>query len=158
MQGFAVGDRVALLSGHAYAEHDFAAADALVKLPPQLAGKPFPGEPLACAMNIFRRSDIQPGQNVAIVGVGFLGAALTALAARAGARVVALSRRPFALSMAEAARRGRGPAVWMIRRGPSQQARQLCPRRWLRAGHRMCRLAGGAGCRLRAYRQRAPGS
>jgi len=72
-----------------------------VKLPPQLDGKPFPGEPLACAVNIFRRSDIHAGQNVAIVGIGFLGAVLTALAARAGARVVALSRRPFALSMAQ---------------------------------------------------------
>jgi threonine dehydrogenase-like Zn-dependent dehydrogenase len=102
MQGFAIGDRVALLSAHAYAEHDFASAESLVKLPPQLAGKPFPGEPLACAVNIFKRSDIQAGQNVAIVGIGFLGAALTSLATRAGARVVALSRRRFALDMAEA--------------------------------------------------------
>jgi threonine dehydrogenase-like Zn-dependent dehydrogenase len=100
VQGFSLGDRVALLSTHAYAQHDFAAAAALVKLPPQLAGKPFPGEPLACAINIFERSDIRAGQHVAIVGVGFLGAALTALAVRAGARVVALSRRQFALSKA----------------------------------------------------------
>ncbi len=101
MQGFAVGDRVALLSGHAYAQHDLATAETLVKLPAQLAGKPFPGEPLACAVNIFRRSEIRPGQDVAIVGIGFLGAVVTALAVRAGARVVALSHRPFALSMAE---------------------------------------------------------
>jgi threonine dehydrogenase-like Zn-dependent dehydrogenase len=102
LKGFAVGDRVALLSGHAYAEYDFARPEALVKLPAQLAGKPFPGEPLACAVNIFKRSGIEPGQNVAVVGVGFLGAALTALATKAGARVVALSRRPFALEMAQA--------------------------------------------------------
>jgi threonine dehydrogenase-like Zn-dependent dehydrogenase len=102
VKDFAVGDRVALLSAHAYAEYDFATADALVKLPPALAGKPFPGEPLACAVNVFKRSAIEPGQNVAVVGVGFLGAAVMALASRAGARVVALSRRPFALQMAEA--------------------------------------------------------
>lgn len=101
MDQFAVGDRVALLSAHAYAEHDFAKAESLVKLPPQLADKPFPGEPLACAVNIFWRSDIHAGQRVAIVGIGFLGAALTALAAGTGARVVALSRRPFSLHMAE---------------------------------------------------------
>ncbi|MDB6042089.1 MAG: L-iditol 2-dehydrogenase [Gammaproteobacteria bacterium] len=101
VNAFAIGDRVALLSGHAYAEHDFAGPDALVKLPPELAGSPFPGEPLACAMNIFRRSEISAGQSVAIVGIGFLGATLTALAVRAGARVVALSRRAFALEMAE---------------------------------------------------------
>jgi len=101
MQGFALGDRVALLSAHAYAEHDFARAEALVKLPSQFAGRPFPGEPLACAVNIFRRSDIHAGQHVAVVGIGFLGAAVTSLAARAGASVVALSRRPFALGMAQ---------------------------------------------------------
>jgi threonine dehydrogenase-like Zn-dependent dehydrogenase len=52
-------------------------------------------------MNIFRRAQIEAGQSVAIVGIGFLGAILTALSVRAGARVVALSRRPFALQLAE---------------------------------------------------------
>jgi threonine dehydrogenase-like Zn-dependent dehydrogenase len=51
-------------------------------------------------MNIFRRSDIAPGQTVAIVGIGFLGAILTRLAADAGARVIAISRRPFSLDVA----------------------------------------------------------
>src|SRR5256886_6784157 len=36
VRDFAIGDRVALLSGHAYAQHDFATPDALVKLPRQL--------------------------------------------------------------------------------------------------------------------------
>ena len=101
VEALSVGDRVAMLSGHAFAERDFATPESLVKLPAELAGKPFPGEPLACAVNIFRRSDIQPGQRVAVVGVGFLGAALTALAVGAGARVVALSRRAAALAKAE---------------------------------------------------------
>ena len=51
-------------------------------------------------MNIFRRSEIAAGQTVAIVGAGFLGVLLTQLAAQAGARVVAISRRPYALHMA----------------------------------------------------------
>jgi threonine dehydrogenase-like Zn-dependent dehydrogenase len=96
-----VGDRVALLSYHAYAEYDVAPASGVVRLPDTLAGRAFPGEPLACVMNIFRRSAIERGQTVAIVGIGFIGAALAALATRAGARVIALSRRPFALEMAE---------------------------------------------------------
>jgi threonine dehydrogenase-like Zn-dependent dehydrogenase len=96
----AVGDRVAALSYRAYAEYDLAEADAVVRLPEALAGKPFPGEPLGCAMNIFRRSDIQSGQTVAIVGIGFLGAILTRLATEAGARVVAVSRRPYSLDVA----------------------------------------------------------
>jgi threonine dehydrogenase-like Zn-dependent dehydrogenase len=101
VEQLAVGDRVALLSYNAYAEYDIAPASAAVRLPERLAGRAFPGEPLACVMNIFRRSAIEPGQTVAIVGIGFIGAALTALAVRAGARVIAVSRRPSALEMAE---------------------------------------------------------
>jgi len=98
--GLEVGTRVAALSYKSYAEYDVAEADAVVPLPASLAGQPFPGEPLGCAMNIFRRSDIRPGQSVAIVGIGFLGAILTRLASDAGARVIAISRRPFSLDVA----------------------------------------------------------
>ena len=98
----AVGDRVALLAGHSFAQYDLAAEGAVVKLPASLAGKPFPGEPLGCAMNIFRRSDIGAGQTVAIVGIGFLGAVLTRLATDAGAKVIAISRRQSSLDLARA--------------------------------------------------------
>jgi threonine dehydrogenase-like Zn-dependent dehydrogenase len=98
--GFAPGDRVGLLSQHAYAQYDVAPQDALVRLPPRLSDDPFPAEPLGCALNIFRRSEIRSGQTVAILGIGFLGALLTQLASRAGARVLAISRRDFALEMA----------------------------------------------------------
>lgn len=95
-----VGDRVAALSYHAYATHDIADQSMVVPLPLALAGKPFPGEPLGCAMNIFRRSRISAGQTVAIIGIGFLGALLTQLASHAGARVIAISRRPVSLEVA----------------------------------------------------------
>jgi threonine dehydrogenase-like Zn-dependent dehydrogenase len=94
------GDRVALLSNRGYAEYDLAPADSVLSLLPALAGKPFPGEPLGCAANIHRRSGIASGQTVAVIGVGFLGALLTQMAVRQGARVIALSRRPFALETA----------------------------------------------------------
>ncbi len=100
VEGLVIGDRVAALSYRSYAEYDVAEADAVVKLPEALAGLPFPGEPLGCAMNIFRRSDIRAGQTVAIVGIGFLGAILTRLATDAGARVIAISRRAFSLDIA----------------------------------------------------------
>lgn len=96
-----LGDRVALLSERAFAEYDIATESTLVKLPDALANQPFPGEPLACAMNVFARSGIKAGETVAIVGVGFLGALLTQLAASAGARVIAISRRNFALDIAK---------------------------------------------------------
>jgi NADPH:quinone reductase len=95
-----VGKRVAALSYKAYAERDVARVDNLVELPAALAGQPFPGEALGCAMNIFRRSKVESGQTVAILGVGFLGALLTRLAARAGARVIAITRRESALEVA----------------------------------------------------------
>lgn len=96
----AVGDRVAALSYHAFAQYDLAKATDVVKLPAALAEMAFPGEALGCAMNIFRRSDIQKGQTVAIVGSGFLGALLIQLATSQGARVIAVSRREFSLQTA----------------------------------------------------------
>ncbi len=94
------GQRVAVLSYHAFAEFDVAPAECVVPLPQALKSKPFPGEALGCAANVFRRCDIQPDQTVAVVGVGFMGALLTSMAARAGAKVIAISRRPYALELA----------------------------------------------------------
>ncbi|HEV2294274.1 MAG TPA: zinc-binding dehydrogenase [Tepidisphaeraceae bacterium] len=96
----AVGDRVAMLSDKAYAEYDTANEDKVVLLPDALGDQPFPAEPLGCAMNIFSRSGIRAGQTVAIIGIGFLGALLTRLAADANARVIGISRRAFALDVA----------------------------------------------------------
>jgi threonine dehydrogenase-like Zn-dependent dehydrogenase len=96
------GDRVAMISDHAYAEFDLTTPDRTVRLPEPLREVPFPAEPLGCAMNIFRRSGIRPGDTVAILGVGFLGALLTRLAQDAGARVLAVSRRTFSLEIARA--------------------------------------------------------
>jgi threonine dehydrogenase-like Zn-dependent dehydrogenase len=98
-----LGQRVAALSYHAYAEYDVADAAHLVELPSALDGEPFPGEALGCAMNIFQRSGIELGQTVAIVGAGFLGVLLVQLATHAGARVIAISRRAFAREKAEEA-------------------------------------------------------
>jgi threonine dehydrogenase-like Zn-dependent dehydrogenase len=99
-EDFAPGDRVALLAQHSYAEYDVVPAAMAVKLPPALEGHPFPGEPLGCAFNIFRRSDVRAGDTVAIIGIGFLGAVLTRLATEAGARVIAISRRASSLALA----------------------------------------------------------
>jgi threonine dehydrogenase-like Zn-dependent dehydrogenase len=100
VRSVAVGTRVAAISYRSDAEFDVAAADAVVALPEELDGLPFPGEALGCAMNVARRSGLRPGQTVAVVGIGFLGALLVQLAAGAGARVIAISRRPFAHEVA----------------------------------------------------------
>lgn len=98
--GLQTGDRVAFLSNHAYAEYDVAPQQTVIKLPQDLDGQAFPGEPLGCAINIFKRSGVKSGDTVAIVGIGFLGALLTRLASNEGARVIAVSRRPFSLEYA----------------------------------------------------------
>ena len=98
---FIPGDRVAFLSYHAFAEYDVASVENMVRLPNTLMNQPFPGEPLACAINVMKRSRIEPGETVAIVGIGFLGALLTQLATQAGARVIAITRRPSALEVAK---------------------------------------------------------
>jgi len=95
-----VGSRVAMLSHHAFAEVDVTDHGQVVVLPETLDTQPFPGEALGCAMNVIKRADIQRGQQVAIVGIGFLGALLVDLAAKAGAQVIAISRRQFALDTA----------------------------------------------------------
>ncbi|HEX2120205.1 MAG TPA: zinc-binding dehydrogenase, partial [Thermoanaerobaculia bacterium] len=94
------GQRVAFLSGRAFAEHDVAKSDALVPFPD--SWRHFPGEAFGCAMNIFRRAELERGQTVAVIGAGFLGNALVQLAKSAGARVLAVSRREGARELAKA--------------------------------------------------------
>jgi threonine dehydrogenase-like Zn-dependent dehydrogenase len=95
------GARIAFLSGHAFAEYDLTKSDSFVRIPDELAGRTFPGEAIGCAMNIFRRSDIEAGQTVAIIGAGFLGNLLIQLAKSTGARVIAISRREVARELAK---------------------------------------------------------
>ena len=97
---FEVGQRVAILSDNAYAEYDVTQTNRAVHLPNELRGMPFPAEPLGCAMNIFCRSEVKAADTVAVVGIGFLGALLTKLCTSVGARVIAISRRPFSLEYA----------------------------------------------------------
>ena len=113
--GLEIGDRVAILSGHAYAEFDIADAASAVPLPRALAGSPFPGEAFGCAMNIFRRSGIEPVHKVAVIGIGFLGAIVVRLASEAGATVLAISRREESLELAR--RMGAAETIAMVDHG-----------------------------------------
>ena len=98
--GLAEGERVATLADNAFTDQLVVPANRVVVLPPELDGQPFPGEAIGCAFNAARRSDFRPEQTVAVVGVGFLGTLLVALAAGAGARVIALARKPSAMDVA----------------------------------------------------------
>lgn len=100
VQELIAGVPVALLSQHAFADYDIAAATDLVPIPEPLARRAFPGEALACAVNVVRRVRLVAGEPVAIVGIGFLGAAILAMAVEAGALVTAISRRRSACDLA----------------------------------------------------------
>ncbi len=97
---FRAGDRVAYLSERSFAAFDVIRAQDAVRLPPSVDHLPFPGEALACGINAFGRTRIQKGETVAVVGAGFLGILFTILASKAGAKVIAISRRAYAREMA----------------------------------------------------------
>lgn len=73
------GRRVATLSYRGFAEWDVAAANAVVALPDALDDLPFPGEALACGVNVVRRARVGHGERVAVVGMGFLGTTVARL-------------------------------------------------------------------------------
>jgi NADPH2:quinone reductase len=87
------GDPVTSLFQRSYAEYDVGPVSQVVKLPPSLAEVPMPGEPLGCAVNVMRRARVEPGQTVAVIGLGFLGLLLVRLAVLEGATVVAVGRK-----------------------------------------------------------------
>lgn len=103
VSGLRPGQRVAVISHRAHAQLDLASADEVVPLPEEIAARaPFPGEPLACAVNAMRRARVQSGDRVAIVGCGFLGLLLVSLCARFAGEVIAVSRRRSSLDHAGA--------------------------------------------------------
>lgn len=95
------GQWVTLLSQNAFAEYEVITEDMVVPIPSQLEGMPFPGEPLGCAMNIFKRCNIHKSNNVAVVGAGFIGLIVSYLAVKAGANVIIVSRNKNALEVAK---------------------------------------------------------
>lgn len=94
------GDAVTTLFQKSYADFDVGPACQVIALPPALQSAPMPGEPLGCAVNVFRRASIQRGQSVAVIGLGFLGLLLVRLAVLAGATVVAVAKKQEAQARA----------------------------------------------------------
>ncbi len=101
VEGWTTGERVGFLGGQAYATHTVAPAETLARLPEGCT--PFASPLLAGAVHLFRRARIAKGERVAVVGCGFLGLLLIQLATLAQARVIAFSRRPYALELARKA-------------------------------------------------------
>jgi threonine dehydrogenase-like Zn-dependent dehydrogenase len=81
------GTRVAVVTQAGFAEWAVVPEAEVGELPDALGEVPFPGEALACAVNVVRRSDVGAGSRVGVVGVGFLGSAVAQLCRAAGAVV-----------------------------------------------------------------------
>jgi threonine dehydrogenase-like Zn-dependent dehydrogenase len=101
VSGLEVGTHVSMLGNGGFAEYQIAKATCVVPKSNGPQKVPFLGEPLGCAMNVFRRAQIRKDDWVAIVGTGFLGMILLQLCNEAGAKVIAISRRKSALRLAE---------------------------------------------------------
>jgi threonine dehydrogenase-like Zn-dependent dehydrogenase len=105
VEGLAPGQPVTALTYRAYADYDVARAADVVPLPPELAGRPVLGEPVACAVNIMRRAGVAEGDTVVLLGTGFLGALLLELLRAPDEprpkRVVTVSRRPLPPELAD---------------------------------------------------------
>jgi threonine dehydrogenase-like Zn-dependent dehydrogenase len=102
VEGFAPGDSVAAwVTVRGYAEYVVVKADYCFKaggVPPELAL----GEPLACAVNAVGLADIKLGDDVVIIGAGFMGHLVHKLVGLRGPRqVIVADARSDALKRAE---------------------------------------------------------
>ena len=95
-----VGQTVTGLLWNGFAELGVGRAEDLVALPSGLDEPTLLGEPLACAMNVVRRSVISPGDRIAIVGFGYLAALIVQLLPGEIGGWVAVSRRTDSRALA----------------------------------------------------------
>lgn len=110
VRGFAPGQRVTGLFGNGFAEEAVTLAERVVPLPDALSWEAgSAGEPLACVVSAARRTRVEVGDTVALVGLGFMGLLMLQLLRLTGAaRIVGIDPRPEAR---DAARRFGADAV-----------------------------------------------
>jgi threonine dehydrogenase-like Zn-dependent dehydrogenase len=94
------GQTVTGLLWNGFADFGLALADNLVVVPDGLEHGALLGEPLACAMNVVRRSAICSGDKIAIVGFGYLAALIVQLMPIGVSGWVAVSRRDDSRALA----------------------------------------------------------
>ena len=95
-----VGQPVTGLMWNGFADLGVARAEHLLALPDTPAAPGVLGEPLACAMNVVRRSAPGAGDRLAVVGFGYLAALVVQLLPLEIGRWVALSRREDSRALA----------------------------------------------------------
>lgn len=99
--GFRTGDRVTGLIQNAFAQYAKADYRKLVKVPDGLDDLEALGEPLSCLMSGADRTPVGLGQDVAVVGTGFMGLGFLQLMRLKGAgKIVAVDMREESLETA----------------------------------------------------------
>ena len=98
VDGLRLGECVTGLMWNGLAELGLSRAEHLVALPS--GSGELLGEPLACAMNVIRRSQLQAGQRFGIVGFGYLAALMVQLLPEGAGDWVAISRREDSRTLA----------------------------------------------------------
>jgi threonine dehydrogenase-like Zn-dependent dehydrogenase len=89
------------LAGKGYAQYVSANQHHLVRIPEGVGFEQALGEPLGCVMSGARRTRVDMGDTVAVVGLGFMGLlALQAIRLRGPAYLIAVDPRPHAREMA----------------------------------------------------------
>jgi threonine dehydrogenase-like Zn-dependent dehydrogenase len=100
VSGFRAGDRVTGLFHGGFADYAATTADRVLPIPDNLRYEDAFGEPLACAMSAARRTKIDLGDRVAIVGQGFMGLLMLQLVRLKGpAEIVGIDLREDARRM-----------------------------------------------------------
>ena len=100
--GFNIGDRVTGLGGGGYKEYIVMEPEKTVLVPDNLKDEDAVVEPLACIMSVAERIDTDKiGDEIAVVGTGYMGLGLISLLkARGYENVIAIDERPIALENA----------------------------------------------------------
>jgi NADPH2:quinone reductase len=127
-------DRIAAFSLHGFAEYDLVRADSVVVLPAELRALNFLGEPVGCAVNVWRRAEVALDAVVAFVGAGFFANLIIQLVTGRCSKTIAFNHRPEILASALA--NGATAAFPTLDPTEGVRARRFQRRSTLRCGFR----------------------
>jgi len=99
---FKKGDRVSVLAEQGFAEYVCVHEEYAVPLSDETPYELGLGEPLACAMNATKRTNVEIGDTVAIIGLGFMGQLiLQGVKLKGASTIIAIDTREEALDLAK---------------------------------------------------------
>lgn len=101
VRAFRPGQLVTGLFSRGFAEYAVTREDKVIPVPPGMAPETALGEPLSCVISAARRTRVELGDTVAVVGLGFMGLLmLQAIRLKGPAKIIAVDVRKEALEKA----------------------------------------------------------